>query len=163
LFNLPACLDNRYNSLDFYASLSPHSHNDLPSLLQRYTPMFRITIIVLLISSLLAQSMSRGIIVLSYLTNTRAYQEKCVNKAKPGLHCNGKCQMAKKIQHEEAKEQKDPFKSFKFSELSLINQNSFFHIQPLLLFNTFKHEFPRLSAGNLLDRSRTLFRPPDAV
>lgn len=57
---------------------------------------------ILLIICLLSTSFSRWMIVAGYELN-RNYiaAELCVNKAKPALHCNGKCYLAKKIKDEE--------------------------------------------------------------
>lgn len=35
------------------------------------------------------------------MVNLEAYKEKCINKAKPKLNCNGKCQMYKKINQQD--------------------------------------------------------------
>lgn len=43
------------------------------------------------------QEFSRSIILADYNTNIEKYQRACVNKARPKLHCNGKCQMIKKM------------------------------------------------------------------
>lgn len=36
-----------------------------------------------------------------YMVNLEAYKKACVNKAKPMMHCNGKCQMLKKMKKQE--------------------------------------------------------------
>jgi hypothetical protein len=55
----------------------------------------------LLLLSFLAQSFSKYIIVVDYCANTAAYAEKCVNKDKPWMHCNGRCQLCKKMAQQE--------------------------------------------------------------
>jgi hypothetical protein len=35
------------------------------------------------------------------MVNLEAYKKACVNKAKPMMHCNGKCQMLKKLKKQE--------------------------------------------------------------
>lgn len=121
--------------------------------------MFRITVIILLIVSMLTQSLSKGIIVLSYFTNKQAYERYCVNKARPQLHCDGKCQMAKKIKAEEERDQKDPLKA-SLSEIVLINEHHFVYIAPEFTGAALiKKRFP-YSIGHPVDRTRSQFHPP---
>src|SRR6476469_7565995 len=48
------------------------------------------------------QSFSNWFIFLEYQSNKTFIAEKlCINKARPKLHCNGKCQMMKKMAEEE--------------------------------------------------------------
>ena len=58
---------------------------------------------------MLAQTFSRFFIVIDYQLN-KEYIAKylCENKDKPVLKCNGKCQMMKKLQQEEKKDQQNP-------------------------------------------------------
>ena len=67
----------------------------------------RIAIVVLLLA-ILGQTFSKAFIVTSYYANTDAYAKNCVNKAKPSLNCNGKCQMMKKMKQEENKDKQTP-------------------------------------------------------
>ncbi len=107
--------------------------------------------------------MSRGIILLSYFTNTEAYQERCQNKARPQLHCEGKCQVAKKIKEASSREQKDPHQNFKFQEFSFIDTNNFARIHFVPRAEKDIYDFLLLSIGAPRERSRSLFRPPDTV
>ncbi len=65
----------------------------------------RSTIIFILIVTILGQASVRTAWVLHYQWNLAAYLEKCENKAKPSLHCNGKCHLKKQIA---ASEGQDP-------------------------------------------------------
>lgn len=123
--------------------------------------MLRIPVIILLTLSLLVQSMSKGIIVLSYFTNKQAYERYCVNKARPQLHCDGKCQVAKKIKAEEERDQKDPLKGSSFSEVVLINQDHFLRIQPIFASSAGETLLFPLAIGQPSDRSRSCFHPPN--
>lgn len=111
--------------------------------------------------SLFTQSMSKGIIMLSYFTNKQAYERYCVNKARPQLHCDGKCQMSKKIKAEEERDQKDPLKHSLSSEISLINENHFVTIHPEFVASTGSNNLCPHSIGNVQERSRSFFHPPD--
>ena len=65
-------------------------------------------IAILLVVAFFAQTFSKGLIVANYFTNTQAYAKNCINKAKPKMHCNGKCQMMKKLKQEENKDSQNP-------------------------------------------------------
>ena len=55
------------------------------------------TIVILLFTALIAHTFSRSLVLADYMVNLDAYKKACVNKAKPMMHCNGKCQMLKKM------------------------------------------------------------------
>jgi hypothetical protein len=54
------------------------------------------------------QSFQKAVIVLDYYANTASFAKNCENKARPTLHCKGKCQMMKKLKEEEKKDQQNP-------------------------------------------------------
>ena len=59
------------------------------------------TFVIILITALMAQTFSRSIAMADYMVNLETYKKNCVNKAKPMLNCNGKCQMLKKIKKQQ--------------------------------------------------------------
>jgi hypothetical protein len=59
------------------------------------------TIVILLFTALIAHTFSRSLVLADYMVNLDAYKKACVNKAKPMMHCNGKCQMLKKMKKQE--------------------------------------------------------------
>jgi hypothetical protein len=63
---------------------------------------------ILLLFAFSVQIFNRTAIVLDYYANTASFAKNCENKSKPILHCNGKCQMMKKLQEEEKKDQQSP-------------------------------------------------------
>lgn len=99
--------------------------------------------------------------LLSYYANTKAYAEYCINKSRPKLHCNGKCQLAKKIQQEESKEQKNLLKSA--PEIVLINQNSFASVPQLMSASANDRPYLLLSIGHTQDALQSFFHPPDMM
>ena len=56
------------------------------------------------LAALLAQTFSKGFIIADYYTNAATYAKNCVNKAMPKMHCNGKCQLMKKLKQEESRD-----------------------------------------------------------
>ncbi|MFY8004320.1 MAG: hypothetical protein ACOVNR_05730, partial [Chitinophagaceae bacterium] len=74
----------------------------------------------IILAAFLAQTFSKNFVMADYFTNTAKYAKNCENKAKPKMHCNGKCQMMKKLQQEEKKDQENPErKSENKSEIAL--------------------------------------------
>ena len=63
-----------------------------------------------LLIAFVCQTFRNGLVIVEYYTYKAVFTKKCENKAKPALHCNGKCQMMKKIQADESKEQQMPQK-----------------------------------------------------
>jgi hypothetical protein len=58
----------------------------------------------LVLLAFIAQSFSRTWVVADYWLKTGYYAARCVNKSRPELHCNGKCQMMKNLRAEEKKD-----------------------------------------------------------
>lgn len=102
--------------------------------------MFRITATILLLAAFSAQTFQQAAWVLDYYTNTASFAARCENKALPKMHCNGKCQLMKKLQQEQKKDQErserkentsGPFFSQSFSPL----QHAALEPAPLLHFS----------------------------
>ncbi len=107
----------------------------------------------------MAQTFNRAAVVANYYTNTAAYAKNCVNKAKPQMHCNGKCQMMKKLKEEEKKEQQNNER--KSSPDEVLSSKSFF-----ATIHTSKQttvtEFFSHNSGTPIDRATPFFHPPGA-
>ena len=85
--------------------------------------MLKTIVSILLILAFTAQTFKGGMVVMNYYANTEAFAKNCVNKAKPKLHCNGKCQMMKKMQEEERKDQQVPERKAE-NKLEVISSHS---------------------------------------
>ena len=65
-------------------------------------------LVPILMTLVLTQTFSKWMVVLEYSLNKEFIAQKlCENKAKPKLHCNGKCQMMKKLAEEEKQNSSD--------------------------------------------------------
>ena len=54
------------------------------------------------------QTFNQGLVVFGFYANQDAIAKKlCMNKAKPKMLCNGKCQLMKKLQEEEKKDKEN--------------------------------------------------------
>jgi len=64
--------------------------------------MYRQLLATVLMLTFSVKTFNQGLIVFGFYANQDAIAKKlCVNKAKPKMHCNGKCQLMKKLQEEE--------------------------------------------------------------
>lgn len=105
------------------------------------------------------QTFSRSLVLADYLVNLESYKKSCINKAKPKIHCNGKCQMLKKINKQEG-ETDTSTPSPKFNQQELILSSKSFYptleiLKPLdsIIFYTYS------SSINSKYLS-TIFHPP---
>ena len=63
----------------------------------------------LLMALVLLQTFSRELLVVDFTLNRATITARfCVNKARPQLHCDGKCYFAKKLKQQEERENKAP-------------------------------------------------------
>jgi hypothetical protein len=83
----------------------------------------------LLLSAFVVQTFSKPFIVLDYFANTRAYAKNCENKARPAMHCNGKCQMMKKLQQEEKQSKENAERKGNY-KIEVLSSRSFYcHVE----------------------------------
>jgi hypothetical protein len=115
-------------------------------------------IAIFLILSFAAQTFSKAFVVIDYYTNKAVYEKSCINKMRPMMHCNGKCQMMKKLREQEKKEQQNERNgNFRFEVLSATSYFTLIFNAPLHMHEA---NFPVLSLGHIVDRSYGIFRPP---
>ncbi|MEI8060308.1 MAG: hypothetical protein WCG67_09130 [Ferruginibacter sp.] len=121
--------------------------------------MLKSLIAIPLIIAFAAQTFSGAIIQLGYAVNPAAFAKYCVNKAKPKLHCNGKCQMMKKIREEEKKEQENV--ALKTIKAQSISSKSFYPslISPEGILIATIIAVPH-SIGFAIDNAFDFFHPP---
>ncbi len=122
--------------------------------------MFKQVIAFLFLSAFILQVFSKVFIVVDYFTNTQAFAKNCENKAKPKMHCNGKCQMMKKLKQEEKKDEQNPERKGENKNEYVLSSKSFY---PELKFAAAEHEitlFSKISGGKAIKMSYPLLRPP---
>ncbi|HJU45470.1 MAG TPA: hypothetical protein VJ647_01750 [Chitinophagaceae bacterium] len=119
--------------------------------------MFRQIIATILLLAFVFQTFYRTVIIMDYYTNTAAYAKNCENKARPKLHCNGKCQMMKKIKEEEKKEKEDAERRVVKNEV--ISSRSFF---ASILYIEVKEDRTYIlhDTGSPVDIAVSFFHPP---
>ena len=115
---------------------------------------------LLLLFALLTQTFHKAVIVSGYYANTADYAKNCINKAKPQLHCNGKCQMMKKLKQEDKKDQQNPERRSSSKDEVLSSKSFFASIDTRVLIASFV--FDGFSAGKPVKIAATFFHPPGA-
>ena len=104
------------------------------------------------------QTFSRAFIVFDYFMNTKSFAKNCENKARPKMHCNGKCQMMKKLKQEEKKDEQN-------SERRSANKNETLSSRSFFYLITFFSEHPKnyyfiKASAPAVDRAFSIFHPP---
>ena len=109
----------------------------------------------------LALQLGKVIIVADYYTNTNKYAKNCINKARPQLHCNGKCQMMKKIREQEKKEKEEAEKKSENKIDKIICQFTFSEAHEYFVINDNSPKKHILENNIKLTRfEKSVFHPP---
>src|SRR5699024_11009918 len=101
----------------------------------------------------------KTLIVSDYYLNTAAYIAQCINKEKPQMHCNGKCQLENKLEETDENDSQKPVKNNnQLHEVILF-------LDDLELFNylnleTRNKSFFRPQTAKTKERPHSIFRPP---
>ena len=123
--------------------------------------LYKQMVAFILLATFLAQSFSRYFIIADYYTNRNAYAEFCENKAKPELHCNGKCQLEKKLSAEERKEKQNPARKADIKNIIFFTPSFFPSIQQSIA--AFKIWYPSLQVFVVSNPVSDIFHPPQAT
>jgi hypothetical protein len=111
----------------------------------------------------LGQTFSKNLIEADYyFFSTFSYAKNCENKAKPQMHCNGKCQMMKKIKQEEKKNAQAPEQNKQSKNEIPLSSRSFF---PAITFSDIQetdHSYTALQISKEIKMPRSVFHPPIA-
>jgi len=121
--------------------------------------MYRQFAAILFLTAFLLQVFQQNVLVLDYTFNTAAFAKACENKPRPVMHCNGKCQLMKKLQEEEKKEQQNPgHKAENKNDVASV-QTSFATLPQLSLTASLTHH-PHFLTAYPRGTSFDIFRPP---
>lgn len=122
--------------------------------------LFKQITVFIFLASFVAHTIGNGFYIADYYLNTAKYAKNCVNKAKPKLKCNGKCQLMKKIREQEEKEKKsDEIELSARIELTLSDKNYFVIIDDRNAINNPIQPLYQ-NAIRLIDFSSSVFHPP---
>lgn len=117
-------------------------------------------IVLFFLASFLAQTFSRFFIIADYYANTAKYAALCENKAILNMHCNGKCQMMKRLKQEQKDEQENQERAVdNKNEVVFFSPFSFSLAQPVIDLNPAEKSTLQ-SYGPSLILCVDIFHPP---
>ncbi|MFT4204118.1 MAG: hypothetical protein QM610_09425 [Chitinophagaceae bacterium] len=108
-------------------------------------------------------SFSKNIVILNFYVNRDAIAEKyCINKYKPGLHCNGHCFLLKQLKKEQQRETKDM--GDQMAKMEIVSfQNYFPSVQPDLYELPIRNKiYSHYNCNYTKDITLLVFKPPRA-
>jgi hypothetical protein len=120
--------------------------------------MFKPLTASIILVAFVIQTFSGQFIQLNYYLNTAAFAKNCENKARPKMHCNGKCQMMKKMQEEEKKDQQNTGSKTE-NKNEVLSSRSFFCSITVRL-KIIQNIYSRNATLAAVDRSISVFHPP---
>lgn len=116
----------------------------------------------ILLIAFTGQSFNQGWYYIGYIIQKKEYVKRCANKARPQLHCNGKCQLMKKIQAQEKKEQGQPPEMKYASRIEVLSSRSSFLLQLNIPVTGSAPHIIAFTTGTPVDQSSSIFHPPPA-
>lgn len=124
--------------------------------------LFRRAAALLLLLVFFARAFNRYMLIADYYLNTAAYAANCINKARPSMHCNGHCQLCKRMrQQDNSDNQRAPErKSGTNGSETLYSAASFAEFTALHLRVPNNLTYPELPAGRPVGVPRDIFHPP---
>lgn len=122
-------------------------------MLQKCTALF-------LLLAFTASSFSKAVIVVGFYANQDYIAKNlCVNRDKPQMHCNGHCQLCKRLAREDGQDKSNPDSRPDHSSEVLFCQE-FPVTSPAPGGITATRAYPLSSSGSPVDRSSAFFHPP---
>lgn len=88
--------------------------------------------------------------------------KRCVNVARPQMHCNGKCQLMEKIKEHEKKGQEQPPEMKFAAKIDALSFKSSFLLSFDFSIPSAKAKVFALNSGNPVDQPSAIFHPPPA-
>ena len=117
----------------------------------------------LLISLVLLQTFSREVLVVDFTLNRATITARfCVNKARPQLHCDGKCYFAKKLKQQEEREHRAPNPLKEQLEMLPVTFQSLVPVAPVRWTGAPLGYGPYQSAWVPANATQGVFHPPQA-
>ena len=118
-----------------------------------------ITLFILVV--FLAQTFSRYVTLADYYTNTAEYARNCENKDKPWMHCNGHCQLSKKLKQQDTNDKQLPEKKSGKVNNTVISSRSFFTTVSLKDLLVVGIQYAPHPIGKAVKMPQPFFHPPD--
>ncbi|MDI3320276.1 hypothetical protein [Pinibacter soli] len=121
--------------------------------MMKFTAIFFLIIIA-------ATSFNKVVVLADYMLNKKYIATVlCENKARPMMHCNGKCHLRKQLQKEEDQQKKEGQSAQEKFEVQFCNIPSFISFEPTYSENSINHN-SSYSNSYAFTVVNTFFHPP---
>jgi hypothetical protein len=124
--------------------------------------MLKRCLAILLLLALVSSNFTRLFVIAGFEANQDYIAAKlCENKARPWMHCNGKCYLVKKLEQTQQKEKKQEQeqKRNQYQEaLPAVVRTAIILKTPVL-----KKSYPLLQVPGTISRAIAIFQPPQAA
>jgi hypothetical protein len=101
-------------------------------------------------------------IIADYYINTKAFAANCINKDKAQMHCNGKCQLEKKINTGDTNDKQTPERKIDNTN-EVLSSKTFFTSVEILFKSLSKEKYIIINTGIPVDRASGFFHPPKSA
>ncbi len=115
----------------------------------------------ILLIAFFGQTFDKVFFYLGYYIDNSDYASNCVNTSRPALHCEGKCQLMKKIREHEQKDHQSPERKLN-NKVEVLSSKSFFAAAPPLVATTRQQHAHPAHSGLPIDMPSSFFHPPAA-
>jgi hypothetical protein len=122
--------------------------------------MHKIAATILLIA-FLGQTFDQGFCYVGYVINKAEYMRNCENKYRPMLHCNGKCQLMKKMEAQRKKDEQQAPELKLAAKAEIISSRSSFLLNAPGVIINISREYAMQDPGTPVDRASSFFHPPN--
>ena len=123
--------------------------------------LFKRIISAILLFVFICQTFDKNFISLNFYANQNYIAHNfCENRNKPKMHCNGKCQLQKKINREASKDKQNPERRNEKSN-EVISSKTFFATLNLPATISLKKQYFTALANAPVDQSLQFFHPPE--
>lgn len=122
--------------------------------------MLKKAISFFLLITIVAQTFSSSMLILDYYVDKQSYIKNCINKYRPWLHCNGQCQLMKKLQQKEKKEEGESNEKKSEINFSLLFYQNFTATVSYPVEITIKRKYSSYHSEHIIDRPGDIFHPP---
>lgn len=117
----------------------------------------------ILLFAFVSQTFNQGWYYLDYLFQKKEYMKRCINKARPQMHCDGTCLLMKKIKAQEKKEQEQAPEMKLAAKFEVLPSKSSAVLSYNISLITIDRQFSLSDSGAPVDQPASIFHPPQVT
>jgi hypothetical protein len=121
--------------------------------------MWKNCLTILLLAAFGTQTFQQGLLITGFVARQDFIARNlCENRSRPAMHCNGKCQLMKKMRQEEKKDRENPGRKTDGRPTLIAQKMAAWNLAAGP--GTTPARFPRINQGKPVDRTLDFFHPP---